>query len=45
VPLLLRKRPAEVPDDRRFAEAIYRVAIASGIMEQVAYRDPPGEAG
>jgi hypothetical protein len=45
VPLLLRKRPAEVPDDRRFAEAIYRVAIASGIMERVAYRDPLGEAG
>ena len=45
VPLLLRKRPEEVPGDRRFAEAIYRVAIASGIMEQVAYRDPLGEAG
>jgi hypothetical protein len=45
VPLLLRKRPEEVPDDRRFAEAIYRVAIASGIMEQVAYRDPLSEAG
>ncbi len=45
VPLLLRKRPAEVPDDRRFAEAIYRVAIANGIMEHVVYRDAPGEAG
>ena len=44
-PILLRKLPAEVPDDRRFAEAIYRIAIADGIMEQVEYRDPTPAAG
>jgi hypothetical protein len=27
-------------DDRRFAEAIYRVALADGIMDRVMYRDP-----
>lgn len=38
-PQLLRKRWEEVIDERRFAEAIYRVALASGLMEQVAYQD------
>lgn len=42
VPPLLRKSGAEVIEDRRFAEAIYRIAIADGIMEGVAYLDPPG---
>ena len=32
-------------NDRRFAEAIYRVALASGSMEQVAYQDTISEAG
>jgi hypothetical protein len=32
-PQLLRKRYEEVIDDRRFAEAIYRVALASGSNE------------
>jgi hypothetical protein len=41
-PQLLRKSHAEASDDRRFAEAIYRVALADGIMERVAYRDPDG---
>lgn len=27
-------------DDRRFAEALYRAALADGIMEKVAFRDP-----
>ena len=45
VPQLRRKLPAEVSDDRRFAEAIYRLALASGVMERVAYRDPGDEAG
>lgn len=45
VPQLRRKSPAEVSDDRRFAEAIYRLALASGVMERVAYRDPGDEAG
>ena len=39
-PQLLRNRREELIDDRRFAEAIYRVALASGLMEQVAYQDP-----
>jgi hypothetical protein len=41
-PQLLRKSPAEVPDDRRFAEAIYRIAIADGAMEGITYQDPTG---
>jgi hypothetical protein len=44
-PQLLRKPPDEVIDDRRFAEAIYRAALASGIMEQVAYQDTIAEPG
>ena len=44
-PQLLRKGCEEVIDDRRFAEAIYRVALASGMMEQVAYQDTIAEAG
>jgi hypothetical protein len=30
----------EVLGDRRFAEALYRAALADGLMEKVAYRDP-----
>jgi hypothetical protein len=41
-PQLLRKSPAEVPDDRRFAEAIYRAAIADGTMEGITFQDPTG---
>jgi hypothetical protein len=37
---LLRKPRAEVIEDRRFAEAVYRAAIADGIMEGVIYQDP-----
>ena len=43
-PQLLRKMPKEVIDDRRFAEAIYRTAVVSGIMEQVGYQDTIAEA-
>jgi hypothetical protein len=39
-PLLLRKSPAEAIEDRRFAEAVYRAAIADGVMEGVTYQDP-----
>jgi hypothetical protein len=42
-PQLQRKSRAEVIEDRRFAEAVYRAAIEDGIMAGVAYRDP-GEA-
>jgi hypothetical protein len=44
-PQLLRKGYEEVIDDRRFAESIYRVALASGLMEQVAYQDTIAECG
>ena len=44
-PQLLRKRPDEVIDDRRFAEAIYRAALESGLMRQVAYQDGIAESG
>jgi hypothetical protein len=40
-PQLGRKTPTAVADDRRFAEAIYRIALADGIMEQVVYQDSP----
>lgn len=42
VPQLLRKPRAEAIDDRRFAEAIYRAAIAAGIMENMTYQDTVG---
>jgi hypothetical protein len=31
-------------DDRRFAEAIYRIALADGVMDRVVYQDPSGGA-
>lgn len=43
-PHLMRKPQAEAIDDWRFAEAVYREAIAEGIMEDVEYRDPGGTA-
>jgi hypothetical protein len=42
-PHLLRKSQIEAIEDRRFAEAIYRAAIADGLMQGVAYRDPAGD--
>ena len=42
VPQLPRKPRAEAIDDRRFAEAIYRAAIAAGIMENMTYQDTVG---
>jgi hypothetical protein len=41
-PQLLRRSHAEVIEDRRFAEAIYRAAIADGVMERVIYQDLAG---
>jgi hypothetical protein len=41
-PQLLRRSRAEAIEDRRFAETIYRAAIADGIMEGVTYQDPAG---
>jgi hypothetical protein len=43
-PQLLRKGPEEAINDRRFAEAIYRAAVLSGVMEQVTYQDTIAEA-
>jgi hypothetical protein len=40
---LLRKKTAELFDDPRFAEALYRTAIARGALERVRYVDPPAE--
>ena len=31
---------SRVADDRRFAEAVYKVALADGIMDRIAYLDP-----
>lgn len=46
LPARLREMPpAAIVDDRRFAETIYRVALAGGVMKRVKYQDPPGEIG
>ena len=37
-------RLTDLIDDRRFAETIYRVALADGIMDRVTYQDPPEDA-
>ena len=42
VPQLQRRSHAEAIDDRRFAEAVYRAAVADGIMEGVTYQDTVG---
>jgi hypothetical protein len=42
VPQLLRKSRAQAIGDRRFAETVYRAAIAHGFTERVAYQDVPG---
>ena len=44
-PQLLCKSCEEAIEDRRFAEAIYRAALASGLMEQVGYQDTIAESG
>jgi hypothetical protein len=44
LPRLTLKPPGEAADDPRFAEAIYRAAIAHGVMERVIYQDLPSEA-
>jgi hypothetical protein len=45
VPQSLTKSPTAALDDRRFAEAIYRVALAGGVMQRIKYQDPVDEAG
>jgi hypothetical protein len=44
-PQLLRKSRTEAIEDRRFAETVYRAAIADGIMEGISYEDPAGREG
>jgi hypothetical protein len=39
-PHLVRKFGPEVIDDRRFAEAIYRAAVAEGTLEGMVFQDP-----
>ncbi len=41
-PHLMRKPPVEAIQDRRFAEAVYRGAIADGTTERIQFRDPRG---
>lgn len=31
---------SRVADDRRFAEAVYKVALADGVTDRVGYLDP-----
>jgi hypothetical protein len=46
LPRHLHGKPlATIIDDRRFAETIYRVALADGIMERVRYQDLPDDIG
>jgi hypothetical protein len=37
----VRGTPDQVADDRRFATAIYRVAAAEGLMEQIGFAETP----
>jgi hypothetical protein len=46
---MIEEIDAELPgrlreDDRRFAEAIYRIALADGIADRVIYQDLPDDA-
>jgi hypothetical protein len=41
-PHLMRKSHIEAVEDRRFAEAVYRTAIASGVMNRVSYQELDG---
>jgi len=43
-PQLLGKSRADAIDDRRFAEAVYRAAIADGTMQGIRYKDPADDA-
>lgn len=45
LPARLCEAPLEtLAEDRRFAEGIYRIALASGLSNEIAYRDVPDEA-
>src|SRR4051812_22910044 len=36
----VRGEPAAIANDRRFATAIYRIAVMSGIMDQIGFASP-----
>ena len=40
----VRGTPGQVADDRRFATAIYRVAVAQGLMERIGFEETPPSA-
>jgi hypothetical protein len=42
-PQLTRKTPIDAIDDRRFAEAIYRTALADHVMDSIIFQDPGGD--
>lgn len=35
---------SRIAEDRRFAEAVYKVGLANGVMDHLAYLDLPGDA-
>jgi hypothetical protein len=41
MPAVLRKSPLEAIEDRRFAETLYRTALADGTMDRVRLEDVP----
>lgn len=44
LPRHMQNQPlAVIADDRRFAEMIYRIALANSVMDRVQYRDVPEE--
>jgi hypothetical protein len=43
VPRLKHHTIEQICQDRRFAEAIYRTAMDSGVMDTIAFRDPTAE--
>jgi hypothetical protein len=43
VPRLNHHTIEQICQDRRFAEAIYRTAMDSGVMDTIAFRDPTAE--
>jgi hypothetical protein len=43
-PRMGSSKPSRIAEDRRFAEAIYKVGLADGVMDRLAYLDPAGDA-
>jgi hypothetical protein len=36
----VRGEPAVIANERRFATAIYRIAVMDGLMDQIGFADP-----